>query len=309
MATKAKKKKPANAKTNTRPAAKKPSSKKGSTKTSKQPKKAKTKPNSLKAVFKKSIKVAAKTGRKAKTVSKKNLTAKKVTPKQPTKKTSPAKPVVKPKIQSQSKGKANSRIANPVNAKSAAPPVHKSKQNNKANREIKPAKKNIEKSISVTKVPGPPPVNRPSVKIASASSIASVPVKSSKPEPKGKFRIEYMVNASPAILFEFITTPSGLSEWFCDDVNIRDNVYAFLWDGNEQKARLVAKREPQYVRYQWLDRNDGSYFELRIEMDDLTRDVSLTVTDFAEDENDIETSKLLWESQIHKLLKVLGSAF
>jgi uncharacterized protein YndB with AHSA1/START domain len=132
-------------------------------------------------------------------------------------------------------------------------------------------------------------------------------VPASKKEPKGKFELEYVVRTSPGILYELLTTPSGLSEWFADDVNIRDGVFTFFWDGSEQKARLIGFKEEKYVRLQWLDKPDGTYFEFRIERDELTGDISLMIVDFAEEVSDQQTSKLLWDSQVNKLLNVLGS--
>lgn len=128
-----------------------------------------------------------------------------------------------------------------------------------------------------------------------------------KKEPKGKFELEYVVRTSPGILYELLTTPSGLSEWFADDVNIRDGVFTFFWDGSEQKARLIGFKEEKYVRLQWLDKPDGTYFEFRIERDELTGDISLMIVDFADEGSDQQTSKLLWDSQVNKLLNVLGS--
>jgi uncharacterized protein YndB with AHSA1/START domain len=126
-------------------------------------------------------------------------------------------------------------------------------------------------------------------------------------EPKGKFELEYVIRTSPGILYEFITTPSGLSEWFADDVNIRDGIFTFYWDGSQQKARLLGFKEDKYVRMQWLDKVEGTYFEFKIERDELTGDVSLIITDFADEVSDMQTSKLLWDSQIGTLLNVLGS--
>lgn len=126
-------------------------------------------------------------------------------------------------------------------------------------------------------------------------------------EPAGKFELEYVIHSSASILFEFLTSPSGLSEWFCDDVNIRNENCSFVWDGVEQKAKLVKFIEEKLVRFQWEDKGDGSYFEFRIEKDDLTNDISLMVTDFAETAEERESSKLLWDSQIEQLMKVLGS--
>jgi len=128
-------------------------------------------------------------------------------------------------------------------------------------------------------------------------------------EPNGKFEMEFVVRASEDMVFEFVSTESGLSEWFCDDVNIRDGVFTFNWDGQVQQAKLVKEIPPQMIRYQWLDKNDGSYFEFRIQKDDLTNDISLMITDFASDKADEESARLLWHSQVDKLLHVLGSFF
>lgn len=154
------------------------------------------------------------------------------------------------------------------------------------------------------------------LKSTNASTFVSTPVKkadsySIKPEkePAGKFEIEIVIRASAELLYEFLVTPSGLSEWFCDDVNIRNGIYTFIWDGQLQQARLLKTVEEQMVRYQWVDKADGSFFEFRIQKDDLTNDISLIITDFASDKNEQESSKLLWQSQIDKLLHVMGSYF
>lgn len=154
------------------------------------------------------------------------------------------------------------------------------------------------------------------LKSTSSASFVSTPTKkiesySIKPEkePPGKFEIEIVIRASAGILYEFLSTPSGLSEWFCDDVNIRNGIYTFNWDGQLQQARLLKTIEEQLVRLQWVDKTDGSYFEFKIQRDDLTNDISLIITDFATDKAEQESSKLLWQSQIDKLLHVMGSYF
>ena len=109
------------------------------------------------------------------------------------------------------------------------------------------------------------------------------------------------------MLYNYISNPSGLSEWFADNVNSRGEKYTFIWDGDEQSAFLVKSKQDTYVRFQWEDDEDTKYFfELNIVEDDLTGDVSLMITDFA-DSDEIEEAKLLWESQIEDLKKILGS--
>jgi len=125
---------------------------------------------------------------------------------------------------------------------------------------------------------------------------------------KQKYELEYVINASPKVLFSRLSTPGGLSEWFADDVNIEGSVLTFMWDKTIQKAELLCQKENRVVRFRWLDDPDPkSFFEFRITQDSLTNDVSLTIIDFAE-ENDIDDAKGLWDKQISQLFSQLGSA-
>lgn len=125
------------------------------------------------------------------------------------------------------------------------------------------------------------------------------------PEPPGKFTMEFACKTSPELLYKFLTDPVELTEWFCDDVNIRNGIYTFVWNGLPHQARLVKQERNISVRFQWLDKNDGSYFEFNIHKNPLTGDVILYVTDFSEPE-EMESNKLWWTSQINKLKTILG---
>tara|TARA_B100001287_G_scaffold275990_1_gene285325 strand:- start:7900 stop:8289 length:390 start_codon:yes stop_codon:yes gene_type:complete len=123
-----------------------------------------------------------------------------------------------------------------------------------------------------------------------------------------KFEMEFPIKVSQKLLFQYISTPSGLSEWFADNVNSRGEVFIFIWDDSEESAKLIKKINPEKIQFQWLeDENSDYYFELRIQFDEITKDVSLIVTDFAESNDEVEESKLLWTNQIADLKMVLGS--
>jgi hypothetical protein len=101
-----------------------------------------------------------------------------------------------------------------------------------------------------------------------------------------------------------------LSEWFADNVNSRGELFTFIWDGSEEKAKLLSKKSGERIKFRWLadDEEGHSYFfEMRIQVDEITKDVSLMITDFSE-ENEIEEAKMLWDNQISSLKQVLGSA-
>ncbi|MBO9673332.1 MULTISPECIES: START-like domain-containing protein [Pedobacter] len=123
---------------------------------------------------------------------------------------------------------------------------------------------------------------------------------------KKKFTLEYEVRSSPRILYSFISEPNGLSQWFADDVNFRDQVYTFTWDDEQQKAKLVAVKENKLVKFKWLDDEPQCYFEMEIVQDELTNDVALSITDFTTDEL-LAEKKLIWDNQIDYLISVLGA--
>ena len=124
---------------------------------------------------------------------------------------------------------------------------------------------------------------------------------------KIKYELEFPIQASPNMLYQYISSASSLSEWYADNVNSRGKIFSFFWDGVEEQAELVSSKNNQFVKFKWLEEDDDYYFEIKIVVDELTKDVSLMVTDFSE-ENEIEESKMLWESQIADLKQVLGSS-
>ena len=107
-----------------------------------------------------------------------------------------------------------------------------------------------------------------------------------------------------------ISTPSGLGEWSADNVNSRGEYFNFIWEDAEETAKLIQKKNNERVRFQWEnDEEEGNeyYFEFKIQVDDITNDVSLIITDFS-DEDELDESKMLWDNLISSLKKVLGSS-
>ena len=123
---------------------------------------------------------------------------------------------------------------------------------------------------------------------------------------KIKYELEFILNTSTTILYKCLHTPSGLSEWFADNVNVKDDVYTFFWDGSEESATLLKSKKMEFVKFQWEDdEGEDYYFELLIRVDPMTNQVALIVTDFAE-EDEMDDSKLLWEKAIDNLRQSIG---
>jgi len=123
---------------------------------------------------------------------------------------------------------------------------------------------------------------------------------------KKKFNIEYEIKSSPRILYSFLNEPNGLTQWFADDVSVRDQVYTFTWDGEQQAAKLIAVKENKLVRFKWVDDDPAYFFEMEIIQDELTSDVALSITDFATDDT-MGERRLIWDNQIKYLISTLGA--
>lgn len=123
-----------------------------------------------------------------------------------------------------------------------------------------------------------------------------------------KFVGEYPINASKKMLFPYFSTASGLAQWFADDVNINeDKVFTFYWDGDENKARMVSSRTNSHVRFEFLnseDPDDPSYVEFKLDMNELTQEVFIRVTDYSD--MDADEAEELYASLIHELKEIVG---
>lgn len=126
-------------------------------------------------------------------------------------------------------------------------------------------------------------------------------------EDKIKYEMEFPIQVSPSLLYQYISTPSGMSEWYADNVNSRGEYFTFIWEGSEEKAKLLGKKSGERIKFRWLDDEETDYyFELRIQVDEITKDVSLMITDYAE-EDEVDEGKMLWDNMVSNLKQILGS--
>jgi uncharacterized protein YndB with AHSA1/START domain len=123
---------------------------------------------------------------------------------------------------------------------------------------------------------------------------------------KQLYTLEYPVRCSPSILFEFLSTPAGLQEWFADKVDERDNVFFFSWNGSSQKAEVLESQEEKFIRFHWLDTPKEEYFEFSIEKSEITNQTILVVKDFAE-KKEVKDQSMLWDYQVKDLFHRIGS--
>ena len=123
---------------------------------------------------------------------------------------------------------------------------------------------------------------------------------------KQLYTLEYPVRCSPSILFEFLSTPAGLQEWFADRVDERDNIFFFSWNGSSQEAEVLESQEEKFIRFHWLDAPKEEYFEFSIEKSEITNQTILIVKDFAE-KKEVKDQSMLWDYQVKDLFHRIGS--
>lgn len=123
---------------------------------------------------------------------------------------------------------------------------------------------------------------------------------------KQLFTLEYSIRCSPSILYEFLSTPAGLQEWFADKVDERDQVFSFTWDGTTDKAQVLETEADKSIRFHWLHAPKNEYFEFSIEKAEVSNQTILLIRDFA-DKKEIPDQKRLWDFQVNDLLHRLGN--
>ena len=121
-----------------------------------------------------------------------------------------------------------------------------------------------------------------------------------------KFDMEFIFRASPTIIYQFFTTPACLTRWYCDEVDISEDEYTFVWDGAPETALLIDDIEEERLRFKWEDADDeDEFFEIRINKSPVTNETIIEISDFA-DEDEVDDQKQLWSKQMEQLRKETG---
>ncbi len=119
------------------------------------------------------------------------------------------------------------------------------------------------------------------------------------------FDLEFLFKASPTMLYKFLTTPACLVRWFCDEVEINQSEFIFIWEGSEEIAELIEDIEDECVKFQMDENEDGEYLEFHLSKSPVTNETIMEIRDYC-DEDEVEDQKQLWESQIERLQREVG---
>ncbi len=267
----------------------------------------------VKKVLKKAVKkvVIKKVAAKAKKSIKKQLVKKTI--KKPIKKAVVKKSAVKPAKQAKPvkpvkispKSKTIAKSGKVVTSKEVIKPKKdRNEFDRKMEQKAQRILKELEERMDISKVKPRISVPLPAPKPKPAPVVVSLP------EPtntnKEKLQMEFEFRSSRSILFYYLSDPSGLAGWFADDVYEKEHRFTFTWEGSTQTARQVAIQENTLIRFQWDIEIDGTYFQFEIKEDEITGDIALVITDWA-NPGESDSNAKLWESQVLKLKQLIGS--
>ena len=128
---------------------------------------------------------------------------------------------------------------------------------------------------------------------------------------KQRIDLEHELRSTSAnLVWRLISTAEGYANWLADTVTGNGDDLTFTW-GDETRhhetrtARFVVREKQHRARFHWTDDPDSAYVELRMERSTLSRNYTLYITDFADDD-DTDWLYSTWEKNLKRLHKTSG---
>lgn len=120
------------------------------------------------------------------------------------------------------------------------------------------------------------------------------------------FKEEFLFRASPTIIYKFLTTPDCLIRWFCDECNVVDGRFTFIWDGEEEEATVLEDMENEQLKLEWEEyEGEGEYLDFQLGRSEVTGETILNITAFC-DSDELEEEKQFWATQMEALRRATG---
>jgi hypothetical protein len=124
--------------------------------------------------------------------------------------------------------------------------------------------------------------------------------------PKHKYTQEFPFKTSPKVLFNYISTPGGLQQWFSDKVVVdSDHHYNFYWDEEKHSAELTSSRLNKSTRFDFTGEDEGNFLEFKLITSEIDNSTYLKITDCS-DNDDEEDLEYLWKGLIADLKEIVG---
>lgn len=128
---------------------------------------------------------------------------------------------------------------------------------------------------------------------------------------KNQFVADYQLNASKKIVYTYLSTASGLQEWFADEVRIdEDKNFIFNFDGEDHFAKQTTLKANLHIRWDFFDPKNTSngkesFIEFKLDEAELTHSLFLKVIDQSNFYT-LDDMDGIWEGLISKLKQIIG---
>lgn len=116
-----------------------------------------------------------------------------------------------------------------------------------------------------------------------------------------KYTLEFPIKTTPKLLNQFLLHPTGLQQWFADDVQQDEDILTFNWSGEKEQAKIIVAKARNRIKWQWLNEiQPENYCELSYSICAMTNQTIVTITDTAKSEN-VADAIQLWQHAIQQL--------
>jgi len=125
------------------------------------------------------------------------------------------------------------------------------------------------------------------------------------------YTFEYEIKASPKVLYPYLSSPSGLQQWFADKVIVRGTQeLQFIWDNENHPATVLSGKPNKSVKFDFKkeDADPGKHIiEMSLDVSEVSNTTYLTIIDGASSFKSEDDAQELWDYLIDKLKEIVGS--
>lgn len=122
------------------------------------------------------------------------------------------------------------------------------------------------------------------------------------------YQFEFEIKASPKVLYPYLSSASGLQQWFADKVTVKNSSdFIFFWDNEDHLASLISQKLNKFVKFQFEGNGKKRSLEMSLNISEVSNTTYLQIIDSASNFKSDEDAEELWEFLTDKLKEIVGS--
>ncbi len=125
------------------------------------------------------------------------------------------------------------------------------------------------------------------------------------------YEFEYELKASPKVLYPYLSTASGLQQWFADKVTVVSTQgFNFYWENENHPATIVHNKSNKSFKLDFSKPDQAAHsacIEFKLDVSELSNTTYLVINDSASTFKTDEDAQELWDYLTDKLKEIVGS--